>query len=268
MLNFSADIPDAKRNAILRQLHAIQSEENVRILFAIESGSRAWGFPSPDSDFDVRFVYAHTEDWYLSIRPGRDVIEKPLVDDWDVNGWDLKKAIDLLLKPNPVLLEWMSSPVHYLWNEQAVSALQAFADKYVTPQSCIAHYYHLGKRQWDRNIDGRDQVNLKRYFYTLRPALALRWVRMNPDTLPPMNFQALVDGTEISQDIRKPIAELLRKKSVASEVGLGARLYELDELITQEFNWAVETGFPRLRVTGSFMDEADALFRSLVRGVE
>ena len=123
MLTFKADIPDEKRTVILSQLKEIEAEEDVRILFAIESGSRAWGFPSPDSDFDVRFVYAHSEDWYLSVYPGRDVIEKPLVDDWDVNGWDIRKAIGLLMKPNPVLLEWMSSPVNYMWNEDAVSAL-------------------------------------------------------------------------------------------------------------------------------------------------
>ena len=265
-LTFTADIPVAKRAAIMRQLAAIQAEENVRILFAIESGSRAWGFPSPDSDYDVRYVYVHDEDWYLSIEQGRDVIEKPLIDDWDVNGWDLKKAIGLLLKPNPVLLEWMSSPVHYLWDEAAVSALQDFADKYITPSSCIAHYYHLGKRTWERNIDGQDQINLKKYFYVLRPALALRWVRMNPDRLPPMNFQKLVDGTDISDETQDEIADLLEKKSKASEVGFGKRIGVLDDIITAEFSWASETGFPKFPVTYDIMSEANALFRRLLRG--
>ncbi len=264
-LTFKADIPDAKRAAIMRQLAAIQAEENVRILFAIESGSRAWGFPSPDSDYDVRFVYVHDEDWYLSIEQGRDVIEKPLIDDWDVNGWDLKKAIGLLLKPNPVLLEWMSSPVHYLWDEAAVSALQDFADKNITPSSCIAHYYHLGKGTWERNIDGQDQINLKKYFYVLRPALALRWVRMNPDRLPPMNFQKLVDGTDISDETQIEIADLLEKKSKASEVGLGKRIGVLDDIIAAEFSWASETGFPKFPVTDDIMSEANALFRRLLR---
>ncbi len=265
MLAFDAAIPEAKRSAILLRLENIQREHDVRVLFAIESGSRAWGFPSPDSDFDVRFVYVHTEDWYLSILPERDVIEEPLVDDWDVNGWDLKKAIGLLLKPNPVLLEWMSSPVHYLWDAGAVQALKAFADKRITPESCISHYYHLGKRQWDRNIEGQDQVNLKKYFYVLRPVLALRWVRMNPDSLPPMNFQELVDGTELSAGSQLEIADLLQKKSTASEFGLGNRVTILDEMIQYEFEWAVETGFPKLELTENVMAEANALFRDLVR---
>ena len=257
MLTFKADIPDAKRAVILSQLDEIEREEGVRILFAIESGSRAWGFPSPDSDFDVRFVYAHDEDWYLSVYPGRDVIEKPLVDDWDVNGWDIRKAIGLLMK---------SSPVHYMWNDNAVSALQAFAGRYVTPESCLAHYYHLGARQWDRCINGRDVVNLKKYFYALRPALALRWVRMNPDQLPPMNFQRLVDGTDISEATQARIAELLVRKSRSSEMGAGARVPELDEIIQSEFDRAAATGLPKLERTDELKAEADTLFRKLVRG--
>ena len=265
MLTFKADIPDEKRAVILSQLKEIETEENVRILFAIESGSRAWGFPSPDSDFDVRFVYAHSEDWYLSVYPGRDVIEKPLVDDWDVNGWDIRKAIGLLMKPNPVLLEWMSSPVHYMWNDAAVSALQTFADKYVTPESCLAHYYHLGSRQWDRCIEGRDKINLKKYFYALRPALALRWVRMNPDHLPPMNFQRLVEGADISEATQASIAELLVRKSRSSEMGGGARVPELDDIIQTEFDRAAATGFPKLQLTDALKQDADNLFRKLVR---
>ena len=109
MLTFKADIPDAKRAVILSQLDEIEREEGVRILFAIESGSRAWGFPSPDSDFDVRFVYAHDEDWYLSVYPGRDVIEKPLVDDWDVNGWAAHEAqpgaARMDVQPGPLYVE-------------------------------------------------------------------------------------------------------------------------------------------------------------------
>ncbi|MFC6196936.1 nucleotidyltransferase domain-containing protein [Ponticaulis profundi] len=264
-LTFTPEISGVKRAAIMNQLEAIQAEENVRILFAIESGSRAWGFPSPDSDYDVRFVYVHDEDWYLSIQPGRDVIEKPLVDDWDVNGWDLKKAIGLLLKPNPVLLEWMCSPVQYIWNESAVSKLQAFAARHVSPRTCTGHYYHLGKGMWDRNIFAHDQIKLKKYFYVLRPALALRWVRMRPERLPPMNFQKLAQGTELSAEVLENIADLMRKKSVSSEAKLGGRIPVLDELIEDEFERAERAGFSKLVLTDEIRAEADTLFRQLVR---
>lgn len=79
----------------------------MRFLIAVESGSRAWGFPSPDSDYDIRFIHIHPRDWYLSLQPGRDVIERPIIDNIDLNGWDLRKALGLLLKSNAVVSEWL-----------------------------------------------------------------------------------------------------------------------------------------------------------------
>lgn len=262
--NFLPDIPEDKEAVIQSQLSDIERSENVRFLFAIESGSRAWGFPSPDSDFDVRFVYAHTPDWYLRISPGRDVIELPLEGDWDVNGWDIQKAIGLLLKPNPVLLEWLSSPIRYRWDAKACESLCAFADQHVAPVRCLTHYYHLSKRQWDRNIEREDQVKLKKYFYVLRPALAIRWVRLNPDRLPPMNFQALVNDTELPAELRIQIAELLNMKAQASELGTGTRIAAIDTLITNELKWA-EENLPLTRaLEQSTRDSADELFRDLI----
>ena len=101
------------RAEIERRLAVIEAEDGVEILFAVESGSRAWGFASPDSDYDARFVYRHPRNWYLSVREARDVIERPILDDYDVNGWDLRKALRLLLKSNPPLYEWLRSPIVY-----------------------------------------------------------------------------------------------------------------------------------------------------------
>ncbi len=249
---------------IQSQLSKIERNHNVKFLFAIESGSRAWGFPSPDSDFDVRFVYAHSPDWYLAISPGRDVIELPLENDWDINGWDIQKAIGLLLKPNPVLLEWLSSPIQYRWDAQACDRLNAFADRHVAPRECLTHYYHLSKRTWDQYIAQNDQVKLKKYFYVLRPALAIRWIRANHDQLPPMNFQSLVNGTGLETDLRNKIGELLEMKSKASELGKGSRIGIIDELITTELSWA-EGNLPSKRaLRQSTRDSADQLFRELI----
>ena len=110
---FNNSVSPEMQETILVELKTLEAKECVQILFAIESGSRAWGFPSPDSDYDVRFVYARPADWYLSITPGRDVIELPIEELLDINGWDIRKALGLLLKPNPVLLEWLSSPLRY-----------------------------------------------------------------------------------------------------------------------------------------------------------
>lgn len=178
---FHPDIAPQMRAEIMAKLAGIERDFDVRILFAIESGSRAWGFPSPDSDYDVRFVYVHSMDWYLSLTPGRNVIELPIKDDLDIGGWDLRKALNLLL-------EWLSSPIRYMWNDTDAARLIALAKKTAHASACLHHYLHLGEGQWQRHVADRAQVNYKKYFYVLRPALAIRWVRLNPNDTPPMNI--------------------------------------------------------------------------------
>jgi len=103
------------KQQIETELQRIEQEEGVKIIYACESGSRAWGFPSKDSDYDVRFIYIRPVEWYLSIFEKRDVIERPIISDMlDINGWDLKKALNLFRKSNPPLLEWLQSPIVYL----------------------------------------------------------------------------------------------------------------------------------------------------------
>ena len=204
------------RETILARLEGVERDEDVRILFAVESGSRAWGFPSPDSDYDARFVYARPADWYLSLRPGRDVIELPIEGLLDINGWDIRKALGLLLKPNPVLLEWLSSPLRYIWNAPVCERLIDFSKRVSHGPACLHHYLHLGTRQWDAHIEGKEQVNLKKYFYILRPAMAVRWIRLNPDAIPPMNFQALIAGTDLPSGLLSELNRLLVRKSRAT----------------------------------------------------
>lgn len=264
-ISFTPDIPADKEAEIQSRLTAIEREHDVRFLFAIESGSRAWGFPSPDSDFDVRFVYARPQDWYLSIHPGRDVIETPLEGDWDINGWDVKKALGLLLKPNPVLLEWLSSPIHYRWDDRPTSLIRKLAEDCIRPVDCIPHYYHLGHELWRRNIANSEEVKLKKYFYTIRPALAIRWVRMHPDLLPPMNFQDLVNATDVTADAKAIITDLLAKKAEASEVGTGKRIAVLDDLIQQEYTWAEDNKPRRETPDPATVERANSVFRAIVR---
>ena len=210
--DFVPEIRPDIRDAIDRELGAIADEQDVRILFAVESGSRAWGFPSPDSDYDVRFVYAHPPDWYLSLTPGRDVIELPIADDLDIAGWDIRKALNLLLKPNPVMLEWLSSPVRYRWDAPACDALNALAAKTTFRTACRYHYLSLGRGQWAKHVGDADDVNFKKYFYILRPALALRWLRLNPQIQPPMNLHQLIAGLDLNTETIGKIADLLAQK--------------------------------------------------------
>ncbi|MCA8901498.1 MAG: nucleotidyltransferase domain-containing protein [Hyphomonas sp.] len=264
-LAYDAVIDPGRRSEIERGIRDIEAANQVKILFAIESGSRAWGFPSPDSDYDVRFVYAHTADSYLSVFDRRDVIELPIEGDLDINGWDIRKALALLLKPNPVLLEWLSSPIRYKWNESACQPLLDFAHAVVAPGECVPHYYHLARRQWQRNIEGETAVNLKKYFYVLRPALAIRWVRLHPGLLPPMNFQELVSRVDIDPGLQAEISDLLQAKARASEVGSGKRIAALDDLIEAELAWGEENSGQKHVTSAAERAMADELFRKLVK---
>lgn len=255
--------PDALAR-IQSDLDRIEREERVRILFAVESGSRAWGFPSPDSDYDARFVYVREADWYLSLTPGRDVIELPIDGDFDTNGWDVRKALNLLLKPNPVLLEWLSSPIRYRWNDDVCERLIAFAKRTAHAKACLHHYVSVSRRLWNEFVEGRTEVNLKKYFYILRPALCVAWIRERGSEIPPMSLPDLMAGLELSPAFREAVSELLARKAQASEIGDGARIRVLDECIRGEWEWADAQTLsaapdPRLQ------EDAEAMFRAMVK---
>jgi predicted nucleotidyltransferase len=257
------DIPPAQWAHILSELREIESREDVRILFAIESGSRAWGFASPDSDFDVRFIYVRRPDWYLSLLPGRDVIELPLVGDDDINGWDIRKALNLALKPNPVLLEWLSSPIQYIWQSDLCSDIQTFTKTMTQSSACRHHYMRMADLQRGEG----DQIKLKRYFYALRAAMALRWIETRDD-LPPMNFYSLMAGVEIPRDVTAEIKRLLDIKTSTAELGTGERIPVLENFLDQQIQWAKAQTERRLdpETRSANRQAANALFRGILRG--
>ncbi len=260
---FEAQIDAATRAEIDTKLAEIETRHDVRILFAIESGSRAWGFPSPDSDYDARFVYVHPRDWYLSLMPGRDVIELPISDLLDINGWDLRKALNLALKPNPVLLEWLASPIRYRWSKAECAALRALSEKIAHKTACRYHYLNLGESQWRRHVADASDVKMKKYFYILRPALALRWLRMH-ETIPPMNLHELIAGLDLDPATVAKITHLLEQKARTREIGTGARIPEIDALIEAEF--AAARAAPSEPKETDHRSEADALFRAILSG--
>ena len=126
------------QDLILSELNRIEQDYHVQILFACESGSRAWGFPSSDSDYDVRFVYIRPTDWYLAIdvERKRDVIELPIDDSLDISGWDLRKALQLYYKSNPPLLEWLGSPIIYQEKYTVAQQLRNLAPEFYNPIAC------------------------------------------------------------------------------------------------------------------------------------
>lgn len=260
------NISTEMRAEIVMRLADIERAEDVRILFAVESGSRAWGFPSPDSDYDVRFVYVRREEDYLSLWPPRDVIERPIDGLLDMGGWDLGKALLLLVKPNPVLLEWLRSPIVYRANADAMARLTDLAERSAYRRASIYHYRHLGEGQYEREIASKAQVRLKRYFYSLRPALALRWLRLQPGVPVPMDLPTLRAGTDLPPDVAQSIDRLLAAKAATKELGEGERIPTIDALIESEFAAARANALPLDPVDPRLAREADDLFRVLVRG--
>jgi predicted nucleotidyltransferase len=214
-------------------LDRVEAECNVRVLFACESGSRAWGFSSRDSDYDVRFIYVHRPDWYLSVEDRRDVIESPIADDLDVSGWELRKALRLLRKSNPPLLEWLRSPMVYRYDPAFVAQFGALATEFCSPRRCFRHYLHMAYGNWRHYLRGRDQVRLKKYLYVFRPLLACRWIeRMGSQ--PPMQFARLVDGALCETVVRNALDELVARKLAGSELGAGPAVPVLSHFIEHE----------------------------------
>ena len=163
------------KEIIVSKLNAIEYKSNVRILYACESGSRAWGFASPDSDYDVRFIYVHPREHYLSVDEQRDVIELPINDLLDINGWELRKALRLFKKSNGPLYEWLQSPVVYDQNNEFIDDLKNLMPHYFSPRANMHHYLSMAKTVFESDLAG-GEVRLKKYFYALRPILACRWI--------------------------------------------------------------------------------------------
>jgi len=235
----------------------------VRVLYAAESGSRAWGFPSPDSDFDVRFVYAHPPDWYLSVMEHRDVIETPLDDlGLDVSGWDLRKALRLFLKSNPALYEWLVSPIVYCGNRGLGQELRALAEQGFSRRALAEHYLKISETKKRKSQDQGGMVGVKKYLYTLRPLFALCWLREH-ETLPPMALPEIVEGIALSAEVRRALEELLEVKSRTKEQGLVPRSPLLDRWIGQATEQGEEfvKGLPSRKLP---LEDLDALFRRQV----
>lgn len=217
---------------ISTRLDRIETEHNVRILHACESGSRAWGFASPDSDWDVRFLYVHALDWYLSVEECRDVIELPIADDLDINGWELRKALRLMRKSNPVLLEWLHSPIRYRGDEDFLTKMRQLAIDCYSPPACFHHYLHMARGNWREYLRG-PTVRLKKYLYVLRPLLACRWIEAGCGVVP-VEFGVLAEAMATAVPLRRAIDELLLRKQANGELGVGPAIPEIDAFLAAE----------------------------------
>ncbi|MBL7977522.1 MAG: nucleotidyltransferase domain-containing protein [Bacteroidetes Order II. Incertae sedis bacterium] len=203
---------------ISNALRQLEAEHHIRILYAVESGSRAWGFASPDSDWDVRFLYIHRTKKYLCIDPFKDSIEKMLSNGLDLAGWELKKTLRLFRKSNPPLLEWLSSPLIYEENGSLASKLRLLSKHFFSPKSTLRHYFHMAEGNF-RSYLQKPFVAQKRYFYVLRPLLACDWIVSKQD-MPPIEFEVLLNEQVKNPQLLERVAHLLHLKRAGAEMAL------------------------------------------------
>ena len=226
-------IPAPVRTEILRRVRATEAEHRVQVLLAVESGSRAWGFESPNSDFDARFIYVHERDWYLSIDDKRDVIEYPIVDDIDLNGWELRKALRLFRNSNPAFVEWVQSPIVYLEHGPFAAACRSLLSAVYSCQRGIHHYRSMAKTNY-RGYLREDMVPLKKYFYVLRPLLSVRWLEAYARPAP-IEFGKLLHLIDGQSQLIGDIQELLAQKRASPEMGLAPQVASIHSFIEAEF---------------------------------
>jgi uncharacterized protein len=222
------------KKIILQKLLELEQSENIKILYACESGSRAWGFASPDSDFDVRFIYTRKMGDYLSIAEIQDVVGLPVNEILDIGGWDLKKALKLFLKSNGPLYEWLQSPIVYRHEQSFTDELRGLMPAYFSLRSGGNHYLSMANNTLRDDLQG-EQVKLKRYFYALRPALACQWI-VEKQSVPPMEFshlRVLIKGDKI----QRTIDDLLQQKRTADEKAFIPNIELLNEWLTNTLDY-------------------------------
>jgi predicted nucleotidyltransferase len=253
------------RDKIVEELLKIEQTHQVKILFACESGSRAWGFPSKDSDYDVRFFYIHHPDWYLSIDERRDVIELPINDLLDINGWDIRKALKLFRKSNPPLQEWLRSGIVYYQSHSFVDKLKGLSSEVFSPISCMYHYLSMARGNYREFLLG-DQVKIKKYFYVLRPILACKWIEKY-NSMPPLLFQGLVKDIIPSGKLHDEIMNLLERKMKGDELDFEPRINEINEFMETEIKHLDEYIKTIKHEIDNPTEKLDQLFRETLQEV-
>ena len=218
---------------IVAQLTALETQKNIRIVYACESGSRAWGFPSPDSDYDIRFLYVRPINEYLSVFPGKDVIDLPIDGDSDMGGWDMRKAFALLRKSNSALIEWLSSPIVYRQQGGAIQIMKDMVEPSFLAGTACHHYLSLAKKKIDE-VESQDVVKLKSYFYALRATLCASYI-VDQVAPPPMRIDGLI-AAYLPGELKASYDELLQQKMNSIESHREPRQNWLDQFLRKKIS--------------------------------
>jgi predicted nucleotidyltransferase len=229
-------IPQTIEAEIQRRIDAAEKEHNVKVLYAVESGSRAWGFASPNSDYDVRFIYAHPKDWYVAVdlEEKRDVIEYPIVDEIDISGWDVRKALRLFRKSNPSFVEWLHSSIIYRDDGVFAATARSILESSYSINKGIYHYRSMAKTNY-RGYLRKPMVPLKKYFYVLRPLLSILWME-NQGTPAPIEFDKLRGLVKSNTELDEAITDLIERKKLALEKEIAPTVPVINEFIVSELD--------------------------------
>lgn len=248
---------------IQAELAELARQEHIHIVYACESGSRAWGFPSTDSDYDVRFIYVRPLEWYLSITDKRDVVERPINQLLDMSGWDLRKALQLLTKSNPPLLEWLQSSIVYVEQSDVSNELRTLANRLFSPKACMYHYLSMARGNY-RTYLQQEQVRMKKYFYVLRPLLACMWIEQHR-SIPPLSFQQLVEAfIPEHSPLAEAITTLLAQKMQGLESDFEPRIEVLNEFIERQLDYYTQVATQMEAGQPVSISQVDTLFQQIV----
>ncbi|MGI2732641.1 nucleotidyltransferase domain-containing protein [Bacillus cytotoxicus] len=250
------------KERILVELAKIEKEHDVEILFAVEAGSRAWGWHSKASDYDVRFVYVHRLEWYVSIDEKRDVIECPIHNTLDISGWDIRKALRLFAKSNPSLLEWIHSPVFYIKNSNLSTCLQKISEHRFNLKSTMYHYLHMASKNYREFLQG-ENMQVKKYFYVLRPILACKWLE-EKGTVPPVEFARVINELSFEHSVLEEIKHLWWMKKRGGTLDTLPRMPRLHQFFEEQIAYYQEYAKRVEKRTEVENEELNRLFREIV----
>jgi predicted nucleotidyltransferase len=247
------------KEIIKDRLQQIEREYDIRILYSCESGSRAWGFPSPDSDYDVRFIYSRSLNDYITIQPQKDHLPFPINDELDVYGWDISKVLQLITRSNTTPFEWLQSPVIYREDKIFKEELWQLCQNYFCPRSNIHHYVGIARGAME-TMQG-EEIKIKKLFYVLRPLLAALWCSER-NTIASMNISPLM--SLFSDDLREKVLSLIELKASATEGYLIKIDDDLKKWIDQTFSYCLKASQKMERKTFD-LKEADSFFRKTIQ---
>lgn len=213
-------------------LGEVETRYNIKVLYACETGSRAWGFPSPDSDYDIRFIYRHETDWYLALNNQKDTIEI-LDGDLDITGWDLRKCLKLLKKSNVPLIERFQSPIEYYSEEEFKKSFKKLIKEYYCPIASFYHHYSLATKFWEESKD-QNEVRLKGFFYLIRSLLSCNWIIKDEEVLP-MHIEGLMKY--INDDSKDYLRGLISLKSIVVEKHLHPKDKMMYDIVLNLFDF-------------------------------